>query len=286
MKVHSKLCLIDRKEKNAIVRYAYVGTGNFNEGTALIYSDHGLLTSNPNITEELGQVFSFLENNLRPGQYKHILVSPNFMRSNFITMINKEITNAKAGKPAYIVLKLNSLVDTEMINKLYDASHAGVKIFLIIRSICSLKAGVKGLSENIQAISIVDKYLEHSRIFLFCNGGKEKLYIGSGDWMTRNLDYRVEVDCPIYDEEIKKTLKTFLGVQMCDNTKSRILDPEQKNNYKKDDAHLLRAQDAFYQILQAELGHSAVHLDVKMPETLLHVPEEKVKKKLKAVKVK
>ena len=275
MKVHSKICLIDRKEKNSMVKYAYVGTGNFNEGTALIYSDHGLLTANPNITEELAQVFGFLENSLKPGIYKHILVSPHFMRSSFFGMIHKETVNAKAGKPAYIVLKLNSLVDTEMINKLYEASDAGVKIFLIIRSICSLKAGVKGLSENIYAISIVDKYLEHSRIFLFCNGGKEKLYIGSGDWMTRNLDYRVEVDCPIYDAQIRNTLKTFLAVQMSDNTKARILDPEQKNEYRRNEGQHIRTQDTFYQILQSELGHSAVHLDLKMPDALMHVAIEK-----------
>ncbi|RYD70309.1 MAG: polyphosphate kinase 1, partial [Sphingobacteriales bacterium] len=231
VKVHAKVCLISRKERGVNVRYAYIGTGNFNEDTAKLYSDHGLFTRNKQICLELSQVFTFLENNFKTGTYKHILVSPYQMRTSFYSLIDNEIELAKAGKKAYILLKMNSLVDQGMIEKLYEASNAGVKIQLIIRGICSLKPGVKNVSENIKAISIVDKYLEHSRIFVFGNGGKEKMFFGSADWMSRNLDHRIEVDCPIYDKVIQKELNAFLQMQLADNTKARILDKTQQNAY-------------------------------------------------------
>lgn len=247
LKVHAKLCLITRMEKRKIVRYAHIGTGNFNEDTARLYSDHTLLTADERITAEVNQVFNFMDNNFKVSAYKHLLVSPLYMRNEFIALVDKEIKNATEGKEAYIILKMNSLVDTRMIQKLYDASRAGVKIKLIIRGICSLKPGVKNMSENIEAISIVDKYLEHSRIYLFCNGGNEKIYLSSGDWMHRNLDHRVEVACPIYSEEIKNELKGFLNIQFADNMKSRIINKEQNNVYKRNELdEPVRAQDEVY----------------------------------------
>jgi len=248
MKVHSKLCLITRKDKRVVTHYAYIGTGNFNEKTASFYSDHALLTSDIRITEEINQVFSFFESNLRIGQYKHLLVSPFFMRKEFIKLIDKEIKNARSKKEAYIFVKLNSLMDNEIIQKLYDASKAGVKIRMIIRGICSIKPGVKHLSDNIQAISIVDRFLEHSRIFIFCNGGVEKIYFGSADWMTRNLDHRVEVITPIYDRKIKDEIRAFMEMQWSDNVKARILDASQTNQYKTrtEDEPAIQAQTDYY----------------------------------------
>ena len=248
MKVHSKLCLITRKDKRVVTHYAYIGTGNFNEKTASFYSDHALLTSDIRITEEINQVFSFFESNLRIGQYKHLLVSPFFMRKEFIKLIDKEIKNARSKKEAYIFVKLNSLMDNEIIQKLYDASKAGVKIRMIIRGICSIKPGVKHLSDNIQAISIVDRFLEHSRIFIFCNGGVEKIYFGSADWMTRNLDHRVEVITPIYDRKIKDEIRAFMEMQWSDNVKARILDASQTNQYKTrtEDEPAIQAQIDYY----------------------------------------
>lgn len=231
LKVHSKLCLIIRKENNILKNYACIGTGNFNESTAYIYSDHLLLTSNQAITKEVAHVFDFLESNYKHINYDHLLVAPHYMRNKLYGLINTEIKNAKAGKKAYIYLKMNNLVDRKMIEKLYQASKAEVKINIIVRSICSLVPGIEGLSENIEIISIVDKYLEHSRIFIFANGGNEKYYISSADWMIRNLDKRIEVAVPIYDKDIQQELKTFIEIQLKDNVKARIIDKDQKNKY-------------------------------------------------------
>ena len=261
MKVHAKLFLITRREKDAIIRYAYIGTGNFNENTARLYSDHGLFTSHRQITEDVNQVFNFLDNNNRQGIYRQLLVSPFYMRSILTTQIIKEIANAKAGLPAYMILKLNSLVDEDMIELLYSASKAGVKMKLIIRGICSLKAGVKGLSENIEAISIVDKYLEHSRILVFCNGGDEKIYIGSADWMTRNLDHRIEALVPIFDKAIRRQLKAFLSIEWDDNVKSRLLGEAQLNTYKRQpNKPQIRAQDKIYTLLKDAQHHGEAEI--------------------------
>jgi polyphosphate kinase len=248
LKVHSKLLLITRKEQNEHISYCYVGTGNFNESTAKLYSDHALLTCDKRITSEVYKVFHFFANNFHIGSYKHLLVSPFNMRKKFIKYINKEIKNAKAGKPAYITLKLNSLVDEELVKKLYQAEEEGVKINLIIRSSCSLAPEPDDDSSNFEAISIVDKYLEHARVFIFCNGGDERIYLSSADWMYRNLDLRNEVAVPIYDKKIQKELKTIIGIQLSDNTKARILDSEQSNRYKpaKSGAKMVRAQDELY----------------------------------------
>lgn len=251
LKVHSKIALIHRKERGRIKSFAYIGTGNFHEGTANLYCDEGLFTTNRQIALEVSKVFDFLKHNYKRFNYKYLVVSPYSMRKHFMQLISTEIKNAKAGKPAYIHLKLNNLVDQGMINQLYSASKAGVKIRLIIRGICSLKAGVKGLSDNIQAISIVDKYLEHSRFVIFCNGGDELYYIISADWMTRNLDRRIEVACPILDDNIKKELKAMFDIQWRDNVKARRLDAKQKNKYRRTRAKKEhRAQIDYYNYLK------------------------------------
>ncbi len=249
LKVHSKICLITRKENKALRHYAMVGTGNFNETTARIYTDHTLITANRKITREVARVFDFLENPYNSTQgYKHLIVSPFYMRKKWTRLIRDEIAIAKAGRPAYIHAKLNNLVDRKMIQRLYEASQAGVKIKLIVRGICSLVPGVPGLSENIEVISIVDKYLEHSRVIVFGNDGDEKVYLSSADWMVRNLDNRVEVASPVYDEGIKRELRAYLDLQFQDSTKARIVDPEQVNNYRRAEGNG-RAQNDIYEFL-------------------------------------
>jgi polyphosphate kinase len=233
LKVHSKLTLIARTEGGNTVHYAAVGTGNFHEGTARVYADLLLLTMDKQITSEVGKVFEFLEFPYRIINFNHLIVSPNFQRKKLNALIDTEIENARKGLPASIVIKANSLVDNDMIHKLYKANDAGVIITLIVRGNCSLIPGVPGLSENIEVISIVDRFLEHARIFVFHNGGEELFYISSADWMTRNIDNRVEVSVPIYDERLKRELKTILEIQLRDNVKARIVDENQNNRYKK-----------------------------------------------------
>lgn len=251
LKVHSKIALVERREHGRAKRYGYIGTGNFHEETAEIYCDEGLLTANKLITDELVKVFEFLKHNFKRFNYRHLVVSPYNMRKHFMQMITTEMKNAKAGKPAFIYIKLNNLVDQGMINHLYSASKIGVDIRLIIRGICSAKIGEKGLSDSMQGISIVDKYLEHSRFLIFGNGGDEQYYITSADWMTRNLDHRVEVACPVYDKDIQNELRTLFDIQWRDNVKARVLDPLQKNNYKADNSVLkTRAQVEYYNYLR------------------------------------
>jgi polyphosphate kinase len=251
LKVHSKMFLITRKENGKLFNYAHIGTGNFNGDTASVYTDHSLLTSNKLITEEVEKVFVFYADNFKPGTYKHLLVSPFFMRKKIIRLINKEIQNAKANKPAYIILKLNNLVDEEMIGKLYEASSEGVKIKLIVRGICSLVAGVKGLSDNIEAISIVDKFLEHSRVFIFCNNNDEKYFISSADLMTRNLDHRSEVAVPVYDVHIQEHLRMIVDTLWNDSVKARILGSKQGNEYRQSlNKDKIRAQIEIYNLFK------------------------------------
>jgi polyphosphate kinase len=248
LKVHSKLVLITREEDGNIMNYAAVSTGNFHEGNAKIYSDVTLMTADKRITAEVSKVFDFFEHTYRTFTYKHLLVSPLYMRKRLIDLINNEMKNAKAGKDAYILLKINNLVDNDMVRKLYQANNAGVKIKLIVRGICSIVPGVPGKSENIEAISIVDRYLEHCRIFVFCNNNDELYYISSADWMTRNLDHRCEVTCPIYDPDIQKELKDYLEIQLKDNVKARIIDDKQDNTYKRDDSpEQIQSQAAVYE---------------------------------------
>jgi polyphosphate kinase len=247
LKVHSKLMLILRQENKKIVKYASIGTGNYHEGTAIVYADLHLLTVDKRITEEVDKVFKFFETTYRTYTFKHLLVSPLYMRKRLYRMIDNEIKNAIAGKDAYIILKINSLVDYDMIQKLYQASMAGVKIKAIIRGMCSLIPGVPGLSDNIRVISIVDKFLEHSRVFVFCNNHKELYYISSADWMPRNLDNRIEIATPIYDPDIQKEIKTMLNVQLKDNVKARIINEAGDNQYKAPhNAHPVRSQMELY----------------------------------------
>lgn len=233
LKVHSKLTLIVRKENGKEKMYATVGTGNFHEGNASLYTDVNLFTANPKITNEVAKVFNFMEFNYKAFAFRYLLVSPFNMRRKIYNLISKEIANAKNKKPAYIICKINHLVDEEMIAKLYEASRARVKIRMMVRGICSLVPGVKGQSENIEITGIVDRYLEHSRIFIFANGGDEVCYISSADWMTRNLDRRVEVAVPILDKKVAAELRTILEYVMRDNVKSRIINEQQDNQLKK-----------------------------------------------------
>ena len=254
LKVHSKLFLITTREAGKEVRYAHIGTGNFNETTARIYTDFSLLTCNKLITEDLAKVFDFYENNFKVQNFKTLVVAPFYMRKEFTELIQKEIQNAKSKKPAAITLKMNSLVDKEMIEKLYEASKAGVKITLIIRGACSLVTDYEGWSDNIKAYSLVDKYLEHARIFIFHNNGNEKIFLSSADWMSRNLDSRSEVAVPIFDEDIRSQLKEIIRIQLSGNTKVRIIDRKQENFYKKakPGEKKVRVQDEIYTFLKKE----------------------------------
>jgi polyphosphate kinase len=253
LKVHAKLCQINRIEDGKSVLYSYISTGNFNEETAKLYVDHGLFTAHKAICKEVKKVFDFLENNYRTYNYKHLLVSPFYMRKKLMKMIKYEIKMAEAGKEAYIYIKLNNLVDADIISRLYQASKAGVKIRMLIRGSCSLVPGIPGQSENIEAYSILDKYLEHSRIIIFANGGDEKYYISSADLMIRNLDNRIEVATPVYDPAIKKELKEFLEIQFNDSKKARILNSKQDNPYRRDGISGPRAQIAQYEVLKNRL---------------------------------
>lgn len=234
LKVHGKLTLITRHDGKKTTNLAVVSTGNFHEGNASVYTDINLFTADKRITNEVEKVFTFLEFNYRTFTYKHLLVSPGNMRRKLYSLIDNEIENAKKKLPAYMLCKINNLVDEEMIHKLYQASKAGVKIRLVVRGICSLVPGISGQSENIEVVSIVDRLLEHSRIFIFCNNGDEKYFISSADWMTRNLDYRIEVATPVYDETNKQELKRILEFALNDNVKARIVNPKQDNTFKED----------------------------------------------------
>lgn len=251
LKVHSKLCLITRKQKGRLTHYAIIGTGNFNEDTAKVYTDHSLFTVDRRLTKEVDNIFEFFEHNYQLSHFKHLIVSPFNMRKKLLKLINREIENAENGEEASIILKLNNLVDSKIIGALYKASQAGVKIKLIVRGMFSLLPGIQGVSKNIQAISIVDRYLEHSRIFVFYNGGNEKYYISSADIMRRNLDRRVEVTCPIYDKSIQYELQSYLDIQWADNTKARMLDEHFKNIMRTNNSDSkMRAQWGIYQYLK------------------------------------
>ncbi|QHI37841.1 Polyphosphate kinase [Kordia antarctica] len=249
IKVHSKILSIERIENEKPVLYGYIGTGNFNEKTATLYTDFCLMTKNEKITSELIQVFQVLEREIIIPKSKKLLISPFTTRSTFLELIDNEIKNAKAGKEAYIILKLNSIQDTKMIDALYEASNAGVKIDMIVRGICCIVPGIPNQSENITVKSILGQYLEHARVYIFANGGKEKLYIGSADWMTRNLDHRIEVITPILDADIHKKLRKFVQWQWNDSVKARIMDAKQKNKYIETDEKAIHAQQKAYEEL-------------------------------------
>jgi polyphosphate kinase len=265
LKVHTKMFLITREESGHHRHYAHLGTGNFNEDTSRVYCDHSLLTFDKRITQDVAEIFNFYTDNYKTGHYKHLLVAPFFMRKRLLTLIEKEIKHAKDGKEAWMFLKMNSLVDEEIISSLYEASRSGVKIRLIIRGICSLVPGVAGISDNIEAISIVDKYLEHSRVFIFSNKGDERYFISSADMMTRNFDFRSEVVIPVFDKKIQKELKDILEIQWRDNVKARMINEKQDNIYRVTESKTkVRAQDEIYKYLKKE--KVALQTEIKQPD--------------------
>jgi polyphosphate kinase len=248
LKVHSKICVIERIEREKIKRYGFISTGNFNESTAKLYTDLTLFTCHQQILKDVNKIFAFFDVNYRIHRYKHLIVSPHYTRSKFNKLIDREIMNAKLGRPAYMNLKMNSLSDYPIIDKLYDASNAGVKIKLQVRGICSLIPGIKGMSENIEAISIVDNYLEHSRAYIFCNNDDPEVFISSADFMRRNLDGRVEVTCPIYDQDIKTAIIDTFDIGWKGNVKARIHSEKLDNKYRvrKENEPVFRAQFETY----------------------------------------
>lgn len=264
MKVHSKLCVIRKKVGKKILNYGFVSTGNLNEKTAMLYADHCLLTSNKQIMSDVNRVFTFLEKpvpNTRALQLcKTLVVCPTGMRKHFQLLINNEISNARAKKPARIIVKVNSLSDEQLILQLYKAAEAGVEIRLIVRGIyCAMFEKIKAKKAP-YAISIVDEYLEHSRIIAFHNSGDEKVFISSADWMVRNLDHRVEAACPVYDKELKKELIDILNIQLSDNVKARLLDNKLQNRYVESNGHMpVKSQVEIYNYLAAKKMESPSH---------------------------
>ncbi len=246
LKVHSKMCVIEREEGQKMKRYGFISTGNFNESTARIYTDFTLFTANQKILKDINKVFSFFEINYKIYRYKHIITSPHYTEKAFFRLINGQIINASLGKPAQIRFKMNSLSSYRMVDKLYEASRAGVKIQMVVRGICCLIPGVPGMSENIEVISIVDKFLEHSRLYIFGPDHDAQIYISSADLMTRNIENRVEVSCPIYDEDIKQELLDNFNIFWRANVKARILNETQNNQYKERKEPVVRAQFEIY----------------------------------------
>ncbi|WP_428772293.1 polyphosphate kinase 1 [Vibrio sp.] len=251
LKIHSKLLLISRREGDDIVRYAHIGTGNFHERTARIYTDFSLLTADPELTNEVRNVFGYIENPYRPVRFNQLIVSPRNSRSQLYKLIDGEIANAKQGLPAAITVKANNLVDKGLINKLYGASVAGVKIRMIIRGMCSLVPGIEGVSDNIQIISIVDRFLEHPRVIVTHNNGDPQVYISSADWMTRNIDYRIEVATPIRDPRLKQRIIDIIDIHFTDTVKARWIDKEMSNQYvARGNRKKVRSQYAIYDYLK------------------------------------
>ena len=247
LKVHSKICIIERVQNGKLKRYGLISTGNFNENTARVYTDVTLFTSHQQILKDVSKIFDFFDVNYRVYRYKHLIVSPHYTRARFYKLIDREMMNATLGREAYIKLKMNSLSDFGMIDKLYDASNVGVKIQLLVRGICSIIPGVKGMSENIEAISIVDNFLEHSRVYIFGNAGDPDVFISSADFMRRNLDGRVEVTCPIYDADIKKELIDSFDVGWKGNVKVRFHSEKLDNKYRPRGSNpIFRAQHETY----------------------------------------
>ena len=250
LKVHSKLLLITRIKNNITQRYAAIGTGNFNEDTARVYTDHLLLTTNLKITNEVLKVFNFFNVNYKKDNYYHLVLSPFALRNKMNLLIDNEIRNAQAGKKAYIYLKLNNITDFEIIENLYEASKAGVNIKLIVRGMISLVPGIKDKSDKIKGIGIVDRFLEHSRFMIFYNDGDEEIYISSADLMTRNIEHRIEVTCPVFDKSIKNELKHIFDIQWSDNVKARKLDATLSNEFSKHGKNEVRSQVEVYNFIK------------------------------------
>lgn len=276
LKTHSKITLVVRSEEDGIRRYVHLGTGNYNDSTAKLYTDCGLLTCDAKIGADATAVFNMLSGYSEPDSWNKLIVAPLWMRDSFLHLIDMEIENAKMGKPAYIRAKMNSLCDKTIIAALYAASAAGVQIDLIVRGICSLKVGIPGVSENIRVRSIVGNFLEHSRIFNFCNGGDDVVYMGSADWMPRNLDKRVEIVFPVEDADIKEEVMHIMDTLLRDNVKAHILQPD--GTYEKVDKRgkvLVCSQEQFAEeakqkaIVRTQTENSRVFIPAEPPVTAL-----------------
>lgn len=263
LKVHSKMTIVRRIEKNKSKIYCYFSTGNFHEDTAKLYSDIGIFTADKHLTSEATRVFSYLETKNRPPKpFKHLAVGQFNLKPMLLDLIAYETSQAVKGKPAEIILKMNSLQDSEMISALYKASNKGVDIKLIVRGICSLVPGIEKVSENIEAISIVDRYLEHSRIFYFFHGGEERTYLSSADWMVRNLHHRIETIFPVFDLDIKETIIDLLHIQLNDNVKARLIDLKKNNSYVRDTTDLaIRSQVETYYYLKRKLEQEKAEIE-------------------------
>ncbi|EGR0301248.1 polyphosphate kinase 1 [Vibrio parahaemolyticus] len=251
LKIHSKLLMISRRESDDIIRYAHIGTGNFHEKTARIYTDFSLLTADQEITNEVRNVFGYIENPYRPVKFNHLMVSPRNSRTQIYRLIDNEIANAKAGKKAGLTIKVNNLVDKGIVTRLYAASNAGVKINMIIRGMCALVPGIEGVSENIRIISIVDRFLEHPRVVITHNDGDPQVYISSADWMTRNIDHRIEVAAPVRDPRLKQRIIDITNIHFTDTVKARLIDKEMSNSYvPRGNRKKVRSQVAIYDYLK------------------------------------
>ena len=246
LKVHAKVCVVEKLINNKILKYGFISTGNFNESTAKIYTDFTIFTSNQSLLDEISNVFEFFSFNYKKFKYEKLIISPYNTKNFFKSLIKNEIKNAKRGKDAFIKIKLNNITNYEMVEELYKAAEEGVKIYLIVRGICCLIPNQKNTHNNIELISIVDKFLEHTRMFIFCNNGKNKTYISSADWMTRNLDNRVEVTIPIEDEKISNQLNDIFSIYWNDNQKSRYVNSENNNEYRKNKLGIIRSQSQVY----------------------------------------
>ncbi|MCH1432233.1 MAG: polyphosphate kinase 1 [Flavobacteriaceae bacterium] len=253
LKVHSKICVIEKKNQGKKKRYGFISTGNFNEDTAKIYTDYTLFTSNQKILKEVNKVFNFLQVHYKLKKYKHLIVSPHYTKNALVKMINQEIENHKAGLPSGIRLKLNAITNFSMIEKLYEASTTGVPIQMIVRGICCLIPGVKGMSENIEVISVVDRYLEHPRVYHFTNGGTPKIYISSADFMTRNIENRVEVAAPIYDTDLQRQITEVFDIIWKDNVKARRLNGPIQNAFIKNNSAPIRSQFEIFDYYKKEV---------------------------------
>ena len=246
LKVHAKVCVVEKFLNNKILKYGFISTGNFNESTAKIYTDFTIFTSNQSLLDEISNVFEFFSFNYKKFKYEKLIISPYNTKKFFKSLIKNEIKNAKSGKDAFIKIKLNNITNYEMVEELYKAAEEGVKINLIVRGICCLIPNQKNTHNNIELISIVDKFLEHTRMFIFCNNGKNKTYISSADWMTRNLDNRVEVTIPIEDDKISNQLNDIFSIYWNDNQKSRYVNSENNNEYRKNELDIIRSQSQVY----------------------------------------
>ncbi len=251
LKVHAKLGVVSKTEDGTTAHYAYLSTGNFNEKAAEVYTDFGFFTVREEITSEVRKVFALLERRESSEEFSHLLVAPYTLRSTIVELIEREIHNAGKGRPAFIIAKMNSLQDPEMIEVLYAAGMAGVKIQLIVRGICCLIPGVKGMSENITVVSIVDRFLEHARVYWFHHGGDDRCYLSSADWMTRNLSRRIEVAFPVTDGHLRSRIRRMLDLQLNDSVKARVINRQQDNTIRNAGrSGGVRSQYALYQLLQ------------------------------------